>query len=292
MLEDSAFMGRLVRLDDTINTIIDKHQHPRQINAILAEFSALATILASSMKYDGLFTLQTQTDGQVPMVVVDVTSDGKIRAMARFDEKRIKRAQEIRKIEDIEPAPYLLGAGHLAFTIDQGDKSKMYQGIVDIQGKTLSEIALRYFRQSEQIETYIKLFLKAPKKAGEKWQSAGIMLQKIASTGGHDNPDIDIDAAWDESVIFADSLKDEEVFNEDLSSEDILNRLYHANKLVISGKKDYHFACRCSRNKLLDTLSTFKQEDIEAMSEKNKVYVTCNFCSEKYVFDKGEIIKH
>lgn len=292
MLEDGAFMGRLVRLDETINTIIDKHQHPRQINAILAEFSALGALLASLMKYDGLFTLQTQSDGQVPMVVVDVSSDGKIRSFAKFDEKRIKKAQEIRKIEDIEPAPYLLGAGHLAFTVDQGDKAKLYQGVVDIQGKTLSEIALRYFRQSEQIETYIKLFLKAPQEKGEKWQSAGLVLQKIASTGGINNPEINIDEAWGEAVIFADSLKDTEVFDKSLSSIDILTRLYHANKLVISTKKDYHFSCRCSRNKLLDTLSTFKQEDIDAMSEKNKVYVTCNFCSEKYIFDKGEIIKH
>lgn len=291
MLEDGAFMGRLVRLDDCINTIINKHQHPRQINAILAEFSALGILLASTMKYDGLFTLQTQSDGQVPMVVVDVSSNGDIRSFAKFDEQKIKKAQEIRKIEDIEPAPYLLGAGHLAFTIDQGDKAKLYQGIVDIQGKTLSEIALRYFRQSEQIQTYIKLFLKAPQKKGEKWKSAGIILQKIAPTGGINNPEINEDA-WDEAVIFADSLKDIEVFAQTLSSEEILERLYHANKLVISARKDYHFSCRCSRSKLLDTLSTFKQEDIDAMSEKNKVYVTCNFCSEKYVFDKGEIIKH
>lgn len=305
LLEDGAFLGRFVRLDDTINTILKKHKYPEQINNVISEFTVLSALLSSSMKFDGLFTLQTQSNGAVPMVVVDVTSENKIRAYCKFDIDRIRNGQESRKKylendlrignEIIEPTPYVLGAGNIAFTIDQGGKGNakdLYQGIVDIQGKTLAEIALRYFKQSEQIDTHIKLFLKAPEKAGEKWQAGGLMIQKIPTSGGHNNPEISIEESWNEMKIFAESLKDEEVFNLELSSEDILNRLYHANKLVISNRKDYEFACRCSRNKLLDTLSTFKTEDIDDMVENNKITATCSFCSEFYSFDKGEVLKH
>ena len=47
----------------------------------------------------------------------------------------------------------LLGRGVLAFTIDQGGFMQPYQGIVELDGRSLEEIAMAYFRQSEQIPT-------------------------------------------------------------------------------------------------------------------------------------------
>jgi len=51
----------------------------------------------------------------------------------------------------------LLGAGHLAFTVDQGEHTDRYQGIVELQGATLAECAPHYFRQSEQVEAGLKV---------------------------------------------------------------------------------------------------------------------------------------
>ncbi|MFV0625834.1 MAG: Hsp33 family molecular chaperone HslO [Alphaproteobacteria bacterium] len=292
-LDNGAFLGKLIRLDDTINTLLEKHKYPDQVAAVVAEFTSLAVLLSSSMKYDGLFTLQTKTDGPISMVVVDVTSEGKVRAYAKYDMERIERAKELRKTTDeIEASPYLIGGGYLAFTIDQGDKEQLYQGVVDIQGKTLSEIALRYFKQSEQIDTHLKLFLKMPDETNPKWQSAGIMLQKIPQKGGNVEEIENFEEIWSEAKIFLESLKDSEVFDTSLEPEILVNRLYHANKLVITGAKNYIFACRCSRDKLLNTLSGFDPKDIEEMAEKGKITATCSFCSEKYVFDKGELSKH
>lgn len=292
-LEEGAVLGRLVRLDNVINEILTRHQYPMQVNSVIAEFTSLAVLLSSSMKYDGLFTLQTQTDGPVSVVVVDVTSQGNIRSYAKFDEERIMRAQELRKTSgEIEAAPYVIGGGHLAFTIDQGNSNDVYQGIVEIKGKNLSEIALRYFKQSEQIETFIKLYLKAPQAESDKWEAAGIMLQKTPQTGGSINKDIDINELWNDAQVFASSLKDSEVFDHSLSSDEILNRLFHANHLNINGVKDYVFSCRCSRDKLLNTLSGFNQQDIDDMSSKGSIEVDCSFCSEKYTFDRAELNKH
>lgn len=292
-IDGGAFLGRFVRLDTSLSEILNRHKYPEQVGSVMAETSALAVLLASSMKYDGLFTLQTQSNGPISMIVIDVTSEGNIRAYAKFDEDRINRAKEIRKTTDeIEPSPHFLGSGHLAFTVDQGKGTELQQGIVELQGKTLSEIALRYFRQSEQIETYIKLYLEAPKTKGDTWKAAGIMLQRTPATGGKIDESLNLDDAWHEALVFAESLKDGEVFDKSLSSEELLNRLYHANKLVISSVKNYKFSCRCSRDKLLNTLSSFDKKDIDDMADKGKIAITCNFCSEQYVFDQGELMKH
>ena len=292
-IDNGAYQGRLIRFNPLLDTILGKHCYPKPVAAIIAESSVLAAMLASTLKYEGLFTLQTQSNGAVSMVVVDVTSEGKIRACARFDEDHLAHNQELRKTSgEIEAAPHLMGKGHLAFTVDQGPDTDLYQGIVDLQGKNLAECALRYFKQSEQIDTDLKLFLQAPEGESESWLAAGIMLQKMPVKGGHSElSEEEQTEAWNEAKIFMESLTADEVFNADLSSADILHRLFHGNKLEISKQKDYTLGCRCNREKLLQTLATFSQDDIDAMVENNKITATCHFCSEEYVFNRNELRK-
>lgn len=281
-IDNGAFMGRLVRLDKVVNTILGRHQYPRQVSAVVAESTALGALLSSTIKYNGLFTLQTQSSGPVTMVVVDVTSEGRIRACANVNQEMLDKALELRKsdTDELLAAPHYMGNGHLAFTVDQGPETDLYQGIVDLQGKNLSECALRYFKQSEQIETYLQLFLQAPDKDGESWKAAGILLQKLPDNGGKISDDTEaLNEAWNEAVIFAQSLKAEEVFDEKLSAEEILTRLFHANKLEITKTKEYHFGCRCSRDKLFNTLHAMADKDIEDMCENNKITATCHFLS-------------
>lgn len=293
-INGGAFLGRIVRLDKVINTILAKHKYPRQVSAVVAESSALAALLSSTIKYDGLFTLQTKSNGPVPMVVVDVRSDGRMRACADYDETKIIKAQELRKtVGEIEPAPHFMGEGILAFTVDQGSKTDLYQGIVDLQGKNLSECAMRYFKQSEQIETYLQLYLQAPQNENEGWKSAGVLLQKIPTKGGKETEtDEQADEAWNQAVVFMQSLQESEIFNSSLSSAEILHRLYHADGLEINTTRQYAFACRCSREKLLNTLHGMKPEDIDDMCENNKITATCHFCGTQYSFDKGELLAH
>ena len=291
-IDNGAYQGRLIRLSNVLDTILTKHAYPLPVSAVIAECTVLAAMLASTLKYDGLFTLQTQSNGPVPMVVIDVTSDGKIRSCARFDNERLEKGQALRKTSgQIEAAPHLMGGGHLAFTVDQGKNSELYQGIVDLQGKNLTECALRYFKQSEQIDTKLKLFLHAPQGESKSWLAGGIMLQKMPTKGGSEINEEAAAEAWNEAGIFMESLSEDEVFNAELSSKEILHRLFHSNNLNINQTKEYSFGCRCSKEKLLATLSTFSNEDIMAMVEDGKIKATCHFCSEEYCFNPAELKK-
>ena len=53
--------------------------------------------------------------------------------------------------------PKLFGHGRLAFTVDQGQHTQRYQGVVPLEGATLADCAHTYFRQSEQLPTGIKI---------------------------------------------------------------------------------------------------------------------------------------
>lgn len=294
-IDGGTFMGRIIRLDNVLQNILGKHCYPLNVSAALAETTALAVLLANSLKYKGLFTLQIQGNGPVSVLVADVTSEGKIRACAKFDAEKLEQAKALRKTEDIiEEVPHLIGGGYMAFTIDQGSETDLYQGVVDLQGKDLTELALRYFKQSEQIDTALKLFIKCPEGESQSWQSAGILLQKVPLKGGKD---IEIDEAaqnqtWEDAKAFIGSLSENEIFDADLSSAQILHRLFHANNLEIGTEKNYVFGCRCSREKLQNTLSTFSEQDIDDMVENGQITATCQFCSEKYVFNRDELRKH
>lgn len=291
-INGGAFAGRLVRLNDTLQSIIGRHCYPLNVSAALAETTALAILLSSSLKYNGLFTLQIQGDGPVSLIAADVTSEGKVRACAKFDNEKLNNAKTLRKTEDIiEEVPHLVGGGHMAFTIDQGPDTELYQGVIDLQGKTLTELALRYFKQSDQIDTILKLFLKHPEGDSLTWQSAGIMLQKVPVKGGKEQNLDEQERAqiWNDAEVFINSLGDNEIFDADLTSAEILNRLFHANDLYIGKEVSYQFGCRCSREKLATTLSGFSAEDLDDMTEDGNITATCNFCSENYVFDRQEL---
>src|SRR6266403_1380040 len=120
--------GRLTRLGPTLDDILTKHDYPAPVGKLLGEAIVLTTLLGSSLKFEGRFILQTQTDGPVSFLIVDFQAPDRLRAYARFDAKRLKDGQD---------SGALLGRGHLAMTIDQGPDMSRYQGLVALEGGML-----------------------------------------------------------------------------------------------------------------------------------------------------------
>ncbi|MBR5154605.1 MAG: Hsp33 family molecular chaperone HslO [Alphaproteobacteria bacterium] len=292
LINNGLYVGRICRLENVLKTIINKHGYIKNVSASLAETTALGVLLANALKFEGLFTLQLQGNGPVSTLVVDITSNGQIRACANYDLERIERAFALRKNEgEIEPTPHLLGTGTLAFTIDDG-KSNYHQGVVELQGKTLEECALRYFRKSEQIETMLKLFIDIPEDEDGVYKAGGIILQRVPEFGGKEVDVKDLPELRREAEVLMNSLTKEELFDENLSLNEILYRLYHANQVAVTKTNHYDFACRCSREKLLKTLRGFKEEELNSMLDENsKITAKCGFCSENYEFTISEILE-
>lgn len=290
-LDNNKFRGRIVRLEHVTDEMFKLQKYPDNVGKAVAETAALGVVLADLMKFNGIWTLQIQGDGPISVLVADVTSEGKVRATAKYDEAKMKAAQELRKTEgELEATPHWLGKGNLIFTVDQGKNTELYQGIVDLQGKTLAECAMRYFKNSEQIDTHLRLFVQ---KKGDGWQSAAILLQKMPQNGGKEAESEDnSEEVWREDKILTDSLTEAEIFDVDLPLEDILYRLYHEHRVAVNKESEYFFGCRCEREKLRATLSGMSLQDIESMVENGKVTAVCNFCGQTYVFDKSELIKN
>jgi redox-regulated HSP33 family molecular chaperone len=115
-IEGPGLRGRLVRLGAAVDAVVGRHGYPAPVAEMLAEAMAMGAVLASGLKYDGIFTLQMQGNGPVGLMIVDITSDGDMRGCARFDPERLNAAGS----RAGGSVPRLLGAGHMAFTVDQG----------------------------------------------------------------------------------------------------------------------------------------------------------------------------
>src|ERR1700724_2641712 len=150
--------GRLTRLGPALDDVLAQHDYPAPVGKLLGEAIVLTTLLGSSLKFDGRFILQTQTDGPVSFLIVDFQAPSPLRAYARFDARRLRHGQD---------SGALLGKGHLAMTIDQGPDMSRYQGLVALEGGSLEDAAHEYFLRSEQIPTRVRLAV------GEEWRGGG-----------------------------------------------------------------------------------------------------------------------
>jgi molecular chaperone Hsp33 len=282
-IEAPGLRGRLVRLGDAVDTILKRHDYPLPVASLLAEALALAAALSAALKYDGIFTLQLKGDGPVRMLVTDVTSNGTMRGYAEV-------TGDLPPAASIAASPVrsLVGKGYLAFTVDQGEHTERYQGIVELTGDSLTECVDHYFRQSEQFSAAIQVT--AGKNDEGRWRAGAIMLQRL--------PDQEAimareerDEAWRRSVILMSSVTATELLDPALEPTDLLFRLFHEDGVRVFGQQPINFGCRCSRERAARILASLPRTEVEDLIVDGEVTVTCQFCNETQNFSKTDIAR-
>ena len=295
--------GRAVALGPVLQQILERHAYPDPVSRLLAEAIVLTGLLGTSLKFEGRFTLQTQTEGPVSMIVVDFASPDAIRACATFDAERVQQLIDAKEAT----SETLLGHGHLAMTIDQGKHMQRYQGLVELDGITLEEVARRYFERSEQIPTEVRLgvgelFTRQDGEGISKtWTAGGVLIQFLPETPermrqadidpgdapeGTKRHEVEEDDAWVEAKVLVDTVKDDELTDPEISVEMLLFRLFHERGVRLFEPQPLADKCRCSREKIEGVLANFSAEEVEQVTVDGKIVVTCEFCSAAYQFDR------
>jgi molecular chaperone Hsp33 len=300
-VDEIDLRGRVIRLGRSVSTMIDRHGYPAPVARVLAEATALTLLLGSGLKFDGRLILQTQSDGPVRMVVVDVATPDRVRALARYDAEAVDAAIAAGRAE---PAA-LLGTGQLVMTIDQGGDMQRYQGIVSLDGQGLEQAADQYFRQSEQIDTRVRLAAAeeyVPGDGGMKhtWRAGGLMVQHLPQAGGEAHRDLapgdapegtilpEPHEAWAEARALTDTIEDDELVDRTLSPERLLFRLFHERGVRVFEAQDVKEHCTCSRDRISGIVSSFTPEERRDMVEDGAITVTCEYCSTSYRYAPAE----
>ncbi len=289
--------GRAVQLGPMLDTILDRHNYPEPVSRLLAETVVLTVLLGTALKFDGKFILQTQTDGPVSMIVTDFTTPGSVRAYARYD------ADAVAALQTPDPIA-LLGKGTLAMTIDQGEYTQRYQGIVQLDGVGLEEVARRYFKQSEQIPTEVRIAVGEVLTRNEgssprhNWTASGVLLQFLPDStermrqkdlhggdGANEDNDFQEDDAWAEAQALMNTIEDVELTDTAVEPERLLYRLFHEHGVRVFDGTKVSDNCSCSEKKVRNVLSGLSSEERAESVEAEQISVTCEFCSSTYIFD-------
>jgi molecular chaperone Hsp33 len=277
--------GRLIRLGPLADALLTRHSHPEAVTRLVGQALALTAGLATALKFRGSFSLQAKGDGPVRMLLADCTDTGELRGHAGV------RADKLAELLAVIPEPSaaaLLGKGHLAFTVDQGPDMDRHQGIVSITGEKLADMALHYFRTSEQLRCRVQL---ACAKTEAGWRAGALILERVAGEGGVD-PDLleeELEEAWTAATTLAATLTDEELLDDGIAPERLLYRLFHTEGAVTDRARALSYGCRCSRARLAGILEGFPVDDLDHMSIDGTITMTCEFCNYDFHFARADM---
>ena len=275
--------GRMVRLDDILNEVLSAHKYPPAVERTLAEALVLAALLGASLKdVGGQLTMQAQTEaGPISLLVCDY-KNGALRGYAQFDPVRIAML-------GAQPSLFaLFGKGCLAITFDRDaiegqDASSRYQGIVPLEGQTLSEAAEHYFVQSEQIPTLIRV---AVDHLDGRCVAGGAMTQHLAEgEEGRERLHVKLDhPEWEHVAVMSGSIKAEELTDTKLPLEEIVWRLFHEEpQILVETGELLTKGCRCDPGHIRDVISRFPScERAEMADDSGTIIVDCKFCSRNF----------
>ena len=263
LFEDSDIRGESVRLDESFREILAIHQYAPGVSNLMGELMAAAVLLSTTLKFDGKLILQIRSEGQVPLLMVECTSEQEIRGIANGAEQATSDNFDL-----------LVTDGQLAITIDP-DQGERYQGIVPLSGGSVARSLDAYFAQSEQLQTRLWL-------AADSTGAAGLLLQQLTEPSEREEQ-------WNHACTLAETVKASELLL--LSAEQLLHRLYHEDAVRVFTPAAVNFRCSCSKERTYDALSTLGATELrDILNERGSIAMDCEFCNQQYIFKEDDLL--
>jgi molecular chaperone Hsp33 len=282
LFERFPIRGQLVHLDAAWRALIEHREYPPAIRDTLGEAVAASLLLAATIKFDGVLSLQLRGDGPVHLMLAQCTSGLGVRGLARYREAG---GGESDRIAGSARMDQLIGAGNLTVTLETDEGAQRYQGIVPIAGERLADSLQVYFENSEQLPT--RLWLHADASG-----ASGMLLQRLPGPEAkpiEGAPDMAaIDDAWRRVQLIAETLTFEELRT--LADAEILHRLFNEDDIRLYEPAPVYFRCRCSRERVGGMLLGLGEAETRSvLAERGEVEVRCDFCNRAYVFDAVDV---
>ena len=266
--------GNLVHLNNTYTQVLQHQTLPSVIKFALGELMAASALLSATLKMDGALVLQIQNKGALKLLVVECSSDLKLRATAKWDEKRVDEMSHACFFD-------LVKNGQFVITLDPKE-GEAYQGIVPIEGESIAEMLQNYMLRSQQIDTSLWLHC-------DETSASGLLLQKLPDFGGnlggiatsvlHQDDD-----AWNRMNHLANTITHDELQN--LPAETLLTRLFAEENVRLFEPKSTRFYCSCNQSSVASMLRMLGKDELDGIiAEFGKIEVNCDFCNKHYLFD-------
>ncbi len=272
LFENASVRGEVVHLEQSFQTIVQQHNYPPAVRRLLGEVLAAVCLLSATIKFTGRLSLQFQGKSKLKLLLAQCDNQFHIRGLAQW--KGDLSYEELLNS---------LKQGTLVITIDPEKGGKRYQGVVAWQGNSIAESVEGYFQHSEQLPTRIWL-------AANEQHAAGLLLQVLPAEGHPKTKKIAGDDNWERITYLTSTVTAEELLN--LNHENLLYRLYHEEEVRVFQPVSITFQCTCSVERGEKAVLFLGRDEVEQeLKDKQKIVVTCEFCSKEYIFDRVDVAK-
>lgn len=264
LIENINVRGEWVHLDETWQQLLDCAEYPDRVKKVLGEALVATMLLSATLKYQGTLSLQVNGDGAINLLLIQATSEGTVRGLARWT-----REPTSDNLKD------LFGGGNLVITIEPSNGGERYQGIVGLQEDTLAQALAVYFEQSEQLKT--RLWLATGEQA-----AAGLLLQRLPKAETTDED------GWNRALQLSETVTAEELL--ELDAETLLYRLFNEEQVRLFDAEAMRFSCSCSQAKIESMVHSLGRSEADSIiEEQGAIAVDCEFCSRHYQLDDIDV---
>jgi molecular chaperone Hsp33 len=262
LFEHAPIRGERVHLDASWRSVLAHQDYPPVLRQMMGELTAAAVLLAATLKLDGSLVLQIQGCGAIKLLVVECGGDLKLRATAKWEGELHGSLSD------------LVGDGRFVITLTQKNGKQAYQGIVALEGDSIAEILQNYMTRSEQLDTRLWL-------VSDEHSASGMLLQKLPEQV-EDDSDVD---AWSRVTQLTETLHNDELLQ--LPTQELLHRLFNEEDVRLFEVQRVAFNCSCSRDNVAQMLRMLGAEEVDSiLAEREVIEVHCEFCNQRYEFDK------
>jgi molecular chaperone Hsp33 len=252
-------------------------------------------LLGAGVKDLEKITVHFHCDGPIGNIIAQADPFGRVRGYVTTPEADTTVANAMGKFD----VRAIVGGGTLLVTRDAGFEIGLYKdayrGSVPIMSGEIGEDIAYYLAKSEQIPSAVSLgvLMVVDPSHDDKAPEFTLDRLRVAAAGGYI---IQLLPSADEHLIqqveqtIAQAPTSTEMVKMGYSPEEILRAALGDLDLTVLEEREPGFYCQCSRERVLQIISSLGREEVEDMLAKDKgAELICHFCNEAYQITGDEL---
>ena len=271
LFDNHGVRGEILRMQEPCEKLILTRNYPRCIKAMLLELAAAAELFSATLK-DGsevMVQLRCGENSPVKYALINTRDDLSFYGSAQLRD-------DIPCRDDLSFADLAGTGGVLVLTIFPADDPKnKWQGIVEIDPRSISATLENYFRESQQLPTRLFIWSDSDKPC-----AGGVMLQVIPEIKGNTE-------SLEHLSILTQTLTEKELFS--LPLTECLSRLFAHEQVRVFPPREPVFRCICSRERCVQALLNLPHAQLEEIASDNGTSMTCQHCGHIYRFSAEDL---
>ncbi len=270
--------ARILIIDSTemVDTAVRFHHTAPTATAALGRVITASALMGTMLKEENdRLTLKFKGDGMAGSIIAVSDYMGNTKGYIQNPEADLP-LKENGKLD----VGGIVGKGDLCVIRDTGIGDPM-SGFAQIVTGEIAEDICSYYAQSEQVPTVCSLGVLV-NVDHTCLAAGGILLQLLPFADEETITKIEKNLPLMSNV--------SGMIESGMTKEEILARVMEGIEYDIFDEFTAEYRCDCSRERILDALTSFSDQELDETFEKDKsIEVCCHFCDKKYSFTRCEI---